>query len=319
MRNNIEIVKDGMSEGFTGKKTTLAESKWDELYNALEAGTVMQGTINGAEENSLVIFIGDIKGIIPNEEIGNPRPKRLGALVGAPVFFKVKHCDRRENTVYLSRKEALDEMSNSTWQELRKICAPLVKIQDQMEKIRGAEKQDANLTDEQKAELRHLGAKARKIGPIRTGTVRSVFAKGAFLDIGGVAAFLPAHELSWGHVEDARTVDGIIPGRSFDVRIIRVNFDTAWVRVSLKATMPDPWEAVPQRYVRNGIYSAVFKRTTAKGKLILELEPGVNVMCGRLPMQKLDVGQAVRVRILNINPDQKLIWGTISGMQSWGS
>lgn len=315
---NIEAYTPGMSEGFTGKKTTFLRDAWDDLYDALQMKTILQGKVSGVEKDgekkeSIVVFIDNVKGIIIEEEIGESRPKHLGALIGSRINFKVKRCDRISNTVYLSRKDALDEMSSATWQELKRDTEPLLEIQKQIEDLRNGEE----ITQETKRAIGELNSRARAVGPERTATVRAVFKEGAYVDIGGVSVFLPAHEMSWGKVEDAREI--VRPGESFDVKIIRVDFDNANVRASLKATIQDPWDTVEQRYVKGNVYSGTVVRTTASGKLVIEIEPGVGVICERLPLQRLNKGVEVKVKIAYINPATRFIKGFLVGESRWVS
>lgn len=318
MRSNIDVVTRGMSEGFTGAKTSFVRDHWDDLYDALQTGAVLQGQVGGVEKDGLVVFIGNVKGVIPEEEVGEPRPKHLSALVGASVFFKVKHPDRSRNIVYLSRRDALAEMSEATWRELKGACARLVEIQEKLAAVRGdGESADEKLSAEKRAELRRLASEAREAGPVRTATVRAVLRDGAYVDLGGVAAFLPGYEMSWKRVDDARDV--VRPGQSFDVKIVRIDVENRWIRVSLKALLPDPWETVSQRYTEGGTYGGVFLRTSQKGNLVVELEPGINVTCGRLPLQRLKPGQGVRVKVLYIDPANRYIRGSIAGETRWAN
>lgn len=316
---NLKTVTPGVSEGYAGEKTAFVYDPWDDLYDAMQLKEIRQGKVSGVENNDVVIFIGNVKGIIPEDEIGEPRPKRLTALVGQEIAFKVVRCDRANNVAYLSRKAALEEMSAATWQELKRDCAPILEIQDKIRAItaRDGELFAKELSPEDRRAIGELNARAREVGPKRTATVRTVFREGAYVDIGGVSAFLPAHEVSWGRVDDARDV--LKPGMSFDVRVIRVNFDSGEVRVSLKALLPDPWETVEKRYARGGTYSGTFLRVTNNNNPVVELEPGVTAVCNRLPLQRLKKGDRVRVKVSFVDPGRRYIRGFISGEQRWVS
>ena len=321
----IKPVELNAPEGFTGEKASFVSDPWEDLYEALQIKETRQHKVSGVEytknENgerkaNLVLFFGGVKGIIPEDEVGEPRPKGLGALIGAEVAFKVVRCDRANNVVYLSRKAALEEMSAATWQALKRECAPLVEIQEKIKAV-VASAEGGTLSPEAKREIGDLNARAREIGPVKTCTVRSVFKEGAYVDIGGVSAFLPVHEISWGRVSDAREV--LRPGQAFDVRVIRVDYDELTVRVSLKATMPDPWETADKKYVRGGSYSGTVVRYTDSGNILAELEPGITVVCDRLPLQRLKPGERVKVKLLHINRDRRYMRGVVSGGQRWVS
>ena len=307
---NLRIVKKGQSEGYTEKKPQEI-TPWERLYDALKNKEILQGKIDGTKDGNLMIFLDGITGIIKNEEIGEPRPKRLAVFVGAPIAFKVKACDRASNTVYLSRKEALETMSEYTWKELKHDCAKLIEVQEELFPL---QERDDDISVEERKTIHELAAKARRVGPVRTGTVRTVVEDGAFLDIGGVSTFLPHFEISWGEIEDAREV--LTPGETFDVKIIRVDFETGWMRASVKSLLPDPWESVSGKYEKGGIYRGEVKRTR-NNNLVVQIEPGIVAICPPLPIQELEPGAAVRVRIIFIDADTRYIRGVIAGENRW--
>lgn len=319
---NIKTLQKGMSEGFTGEKTEQM-SAWDRLYAAMLNKEILQSKIDGVEDEKLIIFFDNIKGIIPADEIGGTRPKYLSVLVGAPVAFKVVRCERSKNEVYLSRKKAIEEMAEFTWEELKRDCDPLMdiekKIQAAIPKPKGKKKEEKKVehSPEVRKAIAELNDEARRTGPVRTGTVRTVVESGAYMDIGGVTAFLPKYEISWGRVDDAR--DTLKPGESFDVRVIKVNFETKQVRVSLKALLPDPWETVPTRYIKDGKYAGEVRRITSGGKVEVELEPSVVVVCPPLSLHALDTGTPVRVHISKLDAENRYILGTIVGESRWAS
>lgn len=133
------MTRSVLAEGYLGEKKVLAQDPWPELYDAMRLGLIMQGKVTGIEKNEdsriLVVFIGPIKGIISSEESGLQEGQTLQSLVGSTVAFKVKHCDRSKGIVYLSRKEALEEMSSRTWQELKNDAKELIKLSEKMKEL----------------------------------------------------------------------------------------------------------------------------------------------------------------------------------------
>ncbi len=312
---NVTKIAPGMSEGYTGEKA-VSEDPWENIYQSMEKGEILQGKVRGVSPDGkdLYVDIGPITGVIPNEEIGEPQPKRLSVFVDGVVAFKIMRVDRPNKVAYLSRKEAITEMSRTTMRELKHDSEKLLEVLEQMDALKSKE-EGAEIPEEDRAKLRELAAQARKIGPVRTGTVRAVMKDGAFLDIGGVPVYLPAHEITWGRVEDAREL--LRPGESFDVRIIRIDFETQWMRASLRALMPDPWENAAERYLKGGIYAGEVRRLTKNGNLIVELEPGVVAICQRLPLNNPSIGSTVRVKIGLVDKDKRYIRGFIAGESRW--
>ncbi len=133
------MARSVIAEGYLGEKKVLAQDPWPELYDTMRLGLIMQGKVTGIEKNedsrNLVVFMGPIKGIISQEESGLQEGQTLQSLVGSTVAFKVKHCDRSKGIVYLSRKEALEEMSSRTWQELKNDAKELIKLSEKVKEL----------------------------------------------------------------------------------------------------------------------------------------------------------------------------------------
>lgn len=287
------------SEGYTGvkKKLEAAEEQWDELYAALQQKTILQGRVTGVEENSLgeclVVNLGSVKGLIAPEDMGRV-PKRLSAMLGSVVAFRVKAVDRANGVVYLDRNTALGQMASVTWRELEEASAELepvlARINELTEELAGTA--DAEKMRALRVKRSTLWEEAKQKGPIRTCTVRWVMKEGAYGDIGGVIAFIPVRELSWSMVDDARDV--VSPGDSFDVRVYYLDKENGVVRASHRVLLPDPWEKAKGKYVKGGVYLGKIVGTGPKG-YIVELEPGVRLTAPFLYFDRPEVGTEVMV------------------------
>ncbi|SMB96726.1 small subunit ribosomal protein S1 [Thermanaeromonas toyohensis ToBE] len=288
-----------LSEGYTGvkKKLEAVEEQWDELYAALQQKSILQGRVTGVEENELgeclVVNLGAVKGIIPPEDMGRV-PKRLSAMIGSVVAFRVKAIDRAKGVVYLDRNSALSQMASVTWKELEEASAEiepiLAKINELTQQL--SETSDAEKMRELRVQRSALWEEAKQKGPVRTCTVRWVVKEGAYGDIGGVIAFIPVRELSWSMVEDARDV--VSPGDSFDVRVYYLDRENGVVRASHRVLLPDPWEKAKTKYVKGGVYLGRIAGTSPKG-YIVELEPGVRLTAPFLYFDRPEVGTEVMV------------------------
>jgi len=304
-------------EGFLGQKDSLIPENWDEMYAALREGRLLQGKVTGTEkqedgEEVLIVNHGLHRCVIKDQDIG-PRPKKLEALVGSDVAFKVKAVDRGKNRVYLDRASALEEMASETWDGLTAIEETLKPTMDEIRQINKEldEAREAG-NDEKAAELRvrrdNAFQRVREEGPTVTCTVRWVVDSAAYVDIGGIIAQLPNPEIRHGYVENAR--DHIEPGRSFDVKIIWVDRKNGTVKVSLKALMPDPWESIRDRYKEEGLYFGRIVNFDRRARAVVELEPGVIVISDLPSFTKPSVGNEVTVRIKTIG--NRTMYGPIT-------
>lgn len=289
-----------LSEGYAGsKKQFEQEDRWEDLYIALRQKNILQGRVTGVEKNDLgdclVVSLGNVKGLIPPEDMGDV-PKKLPAMVGSTVAFRVKAVDRTKGTAYLDRQGALDNMATITWKELEEAAAELEPIHA---RIRELTEELADTNDEQKMqeiriERSRLWEEAKNKGPVRTCTVRWAVKEGAYADIGGVIAFIPIRELGYGTAEDARDV--VSQGDSFDVKVYVVDKENGVVRASVRATLDNPYTAAKEKYVKGGVYLGKIVRITAKG-YVVELEPGVELIAPFMPFDRPEVGTEVTVSV----------------------
>ncbi|MDP2853599.1 MAG: 30S ribosomal protein S1 [Smithellaceae bacterium] len=120
------------------------------------------------------------------------------------------------------------------------------------------------------------------------GIVTSVRDFGAFVDIGGVQALLPVSEMTWGRVEDTRSL--YKPGDTIEAIIINLDWENDRVTLSFKDTLPDPWNEVVGKYIEGSIHKGKVSRLTDFGAFIT-LEAGVD---GLLHISKLGKGKKIK-------------------------
>jgi small subunit ribosomal protein S1 len=121
-----------------------------------------------------------------------------------------------------------------------------------------------------------------------TGIVKSVRDFGAFVDIGGVEALLPISEISWGRVEDIR--ERFTVGQAVEAIILNLDWVKDRITLSIKETLPDPWENVETRYPEGSRHMATVSRLADFGAFIT-LEPGID---GLIPISRLSKGKKIR-------------------------
>lgn len=301
-------------EGYTGQnKKGLQTDPWPHLYNALQNGEIIQEMVTGIERLEdrrvqLVVSFGGIKGIIMPDEVGENLNTKTG-LIGQHVAFKVKACDRPNGVVYLSRKEAIQQMAEDTWAYLQDACKEILEIHNgeivpAKSKLASLEDQKGAEAKEAKAAIRNAYGRAAEVSPTLTGVVRWVTAKGAHVDIGGLIAFLPVTEATWGIQRNCRAV--LKAGDALDVKVLDIEPDTRQVLVSRKALQPDPWLTVEQKYQVGGIYFGVV-RMVGSDYVVVEIEPGVVGLAFRPPMEEIPEGAQVVTKLLKFDiPKRRL-------------
>jgi len=123
-----------------------------------------------------------------------------------------------------------------------------------------------------------------KVGEDVDGVVRSVVAFGAFVDVGGIEGLVPLQEMSHNRADGPSDVFKV--GEPTRVRVTKID-DKGKVWLSHKATIPDPWQEVAQKYAVGTRHTAKVVRIQPFGAFV-ELEPGVD---GLIHTQDLSVGR----------------------------
>jgi len=126
---------------------------------------------------------------------------------------------------------------------------------------------------EEEAQKARADALARlKIGEEIEGIVRSVVPFGAFVDVGGVEGLVPLQEMSHNRADGPSDV--FKAGEPTRVKVIKID-DKGKIWLSHRATIPDPWQQVAQKYAQGTKHTGKVARLQPFGAFI-ELESGVD-------------------------------------------
>jgi len=111
-----------------------------------------------------------------------------------------------------------------------------------------------------------------KVGEEIDGVVRSVVSFGAFVDVGGIEGLVPLQEMSHNRADGPAQV--FKAGEPTRVKVIKID-DRGKVWLSRKATIPDPWQQVAQKYAVGTRHAGKVARLQPFGAFV-ELESGVD-------------------------------------------
>jgi len=150
-----------------------------------------------------------------------------------------------------------------------------------------------------------------------TGTVRSLAAYGAFIDLGGVDGLLHVAEISWSRV--ANPADALTIGQQVQVKVLKIDAEKQRISLGMKHLQAHPWDAVPEKYKLGQRVTGTVTRTTDFGAFV-ELEPGIEGLIhisemswGKKIHKASDVvkpGETVEAVILGISvPERRLSLG----------
>jgi small subunit ribosomal protein S1 len=104
------------------------------------------------------------------------------------------------------------------------------------------------------------------------GRVTAIQDFGAFVDIDGVHGLLPASEVGWERVKDVREILSV--GQELDLVVLRLDWKKNRIALSLKKTLPDPWENIETKYPEGSRHMGKVTSLTDFGAFI-SLERGV--------------------------------------------
>lgn len=152
-----------------------------------------------------------------------------------------------------------------------------------------------------------------KVGDILEGTVQRITDFGAFVDIGGIDGLVHISELAHEHVEHPSDVVAV--GDTVKVKVLNVDPERERISLSIKETLPGPWENINEKIKEGSIIEGTVKRLVSFGAFV-EVLPGVEglVHISQIshkhigtPQEVLEVGQKVNVKVLSVNEKEKRI------------
>ncbi|HEV9557860.1 TPA: 30S ribosomal protein S1 [Streptococcus pneumoniae] len=159
------------------------------------------------------------------------------------------------------------------------------------------------------------------VGDVVTGKVSRITSFGAFIDLGGVDGLVHLTELS--HERNVSPKSVVTVGEEIEVKILDLNEEEGRVSLSLKATVPGPWDGVEQKLAKGDVVEGTVKRLTDFGAFV-EVLPGIDglvhvsqISHKRIenPKEALKVGQEVQVKVLEVNADAERVSLSIKALE----
>lgn len=265
-------INDGEGNVVLSKKRVDDQKALDDLETAYENGEVVSAKVNGVVKGGVTVNLNGIRGFIPASQVSTNFIKDLNTLVGETLESKIIEFDKTKNNIVLSRKEveAKEEESNKAkvWSNIQK---------------------------------------GQKI----TGEVKRLTNFGAFIDIGGIDGLAHISELSWSRVEHPSEVLSV--GEQVEVLILDLDEEKERVSLGVKQLAAHPWDNVEENYKEQSIVEGKVVRILDFGAFV-ELEKGIDglVHISEIsddhvtdPAEVLNVGDTVKVKILNIDADER--------------
>ncbi|RKU17924.1 30S ribosomal protein S1 [Candidatus Poribacteria bacterium] len=157
---DVYIVRREDSEGqiVLSKKIADQTLVWDEITQAYESGSPIEGQVTERIKGGLRVTVGSLRGFLPASQVELRPTQNLDQYIGEVFQMKVISMSKRRHNIVLSRR---------AWLE-------------------------AEMAERKEEVLRTL-----EVGQQVTGVVKNITAFGAFVDLGGVDGLLHKTDMAW--------------------------------------------------------------------------------------------------------------------------
>jgi small subunit ribosomal protein S1 len=247
---------------------------WDEIKNACDNDTLVEGVVVEKVKGGLSVDIGIIA-FLPGSQIDIRPIKDLDKFVGQTLDFKVLKYDRKRNNVVLSRRSIVASE-------------------------REAEKKDI---------LKNI-----QEGNLVEGLIKNITDYGVFIDLGGIDGLLHVTDISWGRIVKPSEIfqkgDKIsVKVLSFDSEKERVSLgykqltDNPWEKIIEKY----PVGGVVKGKVVNLTDYGVFVELEPGVEGLVHISEMYWTREIKHPSKVLNIGEEIDIMILEVNPQNKRI------------
>lgn len=270
----VKVVKtnDGEGQVLLSYKRVAAEKSYDMLQEAFENETVLTGKVTEILSGGIIVMVEECKVFIPASLVSDSFEKDLNKYLGQEVEFVLTEFKPKNRRVIGNRKM---------------------------------------LISARKAEESKKLFESINVGDVVEGTVKNVTSFGAFVDLGGADGLLHISEMSWGRIDDPKTV--VKAGDVVKTLIKDINGDK--IALSLKFDDNNPWTNAAEKYAEGTEVTGKIARMTTFGAFV-ELEPGVDALLHvsqisnehvEKPEDVYKVGDEVTAKVVDFKADEKKI------------
>ena len=158
-------------------------------------------------------------------------------------------------------------------------------------------------------------------GDVVEGKVARMTNFGAFIDLGGVDGLVHVSEISYDHVD--KPADVLEVGQEVKVKVLNVDPERERISLSIKQTLPGPWDDIEEKAAVGTVLTGTVKRLTSFGAFV-EVFPSVEGLVHisqishkhiATPADVLEAGQEVKVKVLNVDPERQRLGLSIKALE----
>lgn len=273
----VEVTKvnDGEGNVILSRKNVESKKIWDDLMSQENIeDRIFDAVGKEVVKGGLIADINGIRAFVPASQVSVKYIENLSEFVGKPMKLKVLEVDRQRKRIVASQKQVL--------------------------------------ISEAAAEKR-VKWEALVAGSKMTGIVRRIADFGAFVDVGGIDGLVHVTDAAWGRVKHPSDIFTI--GQEIEVLVLNVDVEKERVSLGYKQLQPKPWTLAGEKYPVGSIVEGKVVRIVPFGAFVA-LESTIDglihisqVSIHRIAKveDELKVGDVVRCKVLEVNPEAKRI------------
>lgn len=255
-------------------------------WSEVAEGMVVEARVTGHNKGGLECEVNRLRGFIPASQISMYRVEDLAQFVDQKLNCVVTEANPEKRNLVLSHRAVL-------------------------------ERDKAEAKEKLLAELQP--------GQEREGTVRSLQAFGAFVDLGGVDGLIHISQLSWDRIKHADEVLQL--GQKVKVKIQKIDPHTGKIGLGFRDLSENPWANVSRDFPARSRVKGTVSRLMEFGAFV-RLAPGVEglVHISELSHKRvfrvsdmLAEGQEVEVMVLAVDPEQQRISLSLKALEARAS
>lgn len=275
----VYVLSPNDGEGYVqlSRIKALEITEREDIKRAFDNEDVIKVYVKEEVKGGLVAYYGNIRVFIPASLASRERIN-LADLIGKELEVKIIELDFKSRKIVASRRIIEDEIFENNKKELWKSI---------------------------------------KSGEKRIGIVKKIIKAGALVDIGGITGLIHLNDLSWGRVN--RAEDVVKVGDEVEVFVGEVDAKNERVSLILKDINEDPWTKNGENLKLGDVLEGKVVNLLNFGAFV-ELFPGVEGLVHineiteeniAKPSDVLKLGQKVKVKVLDVNKENKKISLTI--------
>ena len=267
-------VNDGDGNVLLSRKRIEDQKGMEEIEVAYNNKEIITGKVTDVVKGGLIALVNGVRVFIPSSQVSNRFIEDLNVFKGQDLEFNIIELDKVKRRIIGGRKALIEK------EVLQKKAALFEKLE--------------------------IGSKV-------TGTVSRITDFGAFVDLGGVDGLIHISEMSWGRITNPKEV--LKEGEEVEAIILDIDKEKGKISLSLKDSSKNPWTLAVEKYPVGSVTEGKVVRMVPFGAFV-ELEAGVDglVHISQIankhvvkPEDELKVGQMIKVKVLEVNAEQKKI------------